>query len=499
MGGFAAKQRRRAERLSLQRPQNEFNDTNKYDMRAPQKRARTSTGDSPAFRRSPQQVRSYAKNTSLQRSGNASTELLPTKKKNINKPKHLKRKIESISGESTEGLTMNLTEKEHLLQQLEEFERRKLKLRHNVQNSPKITKKVPSITERKNIDKSKLKTRNINKVTMNDGQVKDETSARKELQTKSKPEVVATNATIPSTSTSGNSKDTHQVSATPTHLEIASTTRKSNKQKEDISKDNSDDDDDTSVTNHNSRQRGKRLRRRGAASLQNQKSTEGTAQSQQESDDVVNKDVAMSSDDIPNASDKSSSNAPATNTNEATRPKNSQVITEEHKQRRCIGRKPVTDFAVGKYYTGNIVYTKPFGIFVDIGCHYDAFCHVSQLSTTFVENPIDTYPVGTKLDQIRIVELDRKKKRITISLKKESENGKKEVKTPEDGPSTVNSHDTSTVVAANTSDENVKEDVTNVAMNHDNGNTPKKMSTAEHLKRDRKLARRAERRNQRND
>ena len=43
------------------------------------------------------------------------------------------------------------------------------------------------------------------------------------------------------------------------------------------------------------------------------------------------------------------------------------------KKRRCIGRKPVTDFVVGQTYTGKVVYIKPFGVFLDIGCHSDAF------------------------------------------------------------------------------------------------------------------------------
>lgn len=48
-------------------------------------------------------------------------------------------------------------------------------------------------------------------------------------------------------------------------------------------------------------------------------------------------------------------------------------------KRYCIGRKPVTDFEIGKTYPGKIIYSKPYGIFIDIGCHSDAFCHVSRL------------------------------------------------------------------------------------------------------------------------
>jgi hypothetical protein len=39
-------------------------------------------------------------------------------------------------------------------------------------------------------------------------------------------------------------------------------------------------------------------------------------------------------------------------------------------KRRCIGRKPLTDFSVGKKYPGKVVYIKPnMGIFFDINAH----------------------------------------------------------------------------------------------------------------------------------
>lgn len=88
--------------------------------------------------------------------------------------------------------------------------------------------------------------------------------------------------------------------------------------------------------------------------------------------------------------------------------------------RYCIGRKPVTDFVVGEYYSGKVVYVKPFGIFLDIGCHSDAFCHVSRLCDDFVESPDSLFQSGDVLPRVRVVEIDRRQKRITVSLQSEA-------------------------------------------------------------------------------
>lgn len=93
---------------------------------------------------------------------------------------------------------------------------------------------------------------------------------------------------------------------------------------------------------------------------------------------------------------------------------------EQEAKRRCIGRKPVTDFEIGKAYAGTVVYVKPFGVFVDIGCHSDAFCHVSRLSDDYVEKPDEVFQPGSRIEAARIVEIDRMAKRITISLQSEA-------------------------------------------------------------------------------
>ena len=89
-------------------------------------------------------------------------------------------------------------------------------------------------------------------------------------------------------------------------------------------------------------------------------------------------------------------------------------------KRRCIGRKPVTDYVIGNTYSGKVKYIKPkLGAFIDIGSHSDAFCHISCVSDEFVSNVEDVLTVDDEVDNLRVVEINRVKKRITVSLRSE--------------------------------------------------------------------------------
>jgi predicted RNA-binding protein with RPS1 domain len=91
----------------------------------------------------------------------------------------------------------------------------------------------------------------------------------------------------------------------------------------------------------------------------------------------------------------------------------------DKKRRYCLGRRPVTDFAVGQECSGTVVYVKPFGVFLDVGCHSDAFCHVSRLDDSYVEDPCARFRPGDAVEAARVVEVDRARKRITVSLQSE--------------------------------------------------------------------------------
>mmetsp|Transcript_1918 Transcript_1918/g.2768 ORF Transcript_1918/g.2768 Transcript_1918/m.2768 type:complete len:542 (+) Transcript_1918:37-1662(+) len=90
-------------------------------------------------------------------------------------------------------------------------------------------------------------------------------------------------------------------------------------------------------------------------------------------------------------------------------------------KRRCKGRKALTDFTIGKRFDGKVTYVKPtLGVFIDIGCHIDAFCHISRISDEFVkEITPDIYKQGDEV-QARVVDMDRKGKKITVSLQSDA-------------------------------------------------------------------------------
>jgi uncharacterized protein len=48
-----------------------------------------------------------------------------------------------------------------------------------------------------------------------------------------------------------------------------------------------------------------------------------------------------------------------------------------------------------------------FGAFVDIGMKNDGLVHVSQLSDTFVKNPMDIVQVGDRV-KVKITQIDEK-------------------------------------------------------------------------------------------
>lgn len=190
---------------------------------------------------------------------------------------------------------------------------------------------------------------------------------------------------------------------------------------------------------------------------------------------------------------------------------------KDKKNRRCIGRKPVTDFIVGQKYDGEVVYVKPFGAFIDIGCHSDAFCHISRVADDFVESIEDVLAPGDKVSP-RIVEIDRKQKRLTVSLqssarivdeKKSIEDRKERLrknsakKTPRD-PSSGNRSEGGLrgQHAAERQKKNSGMEIEEPQGEESRGqfdnleHIPESEMTPAQLKRARKLARRAERRKQ---
>lgn len=405
MGGFAAKQRRRLERQSLQPPT-----------------VQTNVG----------KARTKASLTEHPRKQKIIITAPP--KKTIRKPKHLKRKLDAIENG---GICLSEEEQERLRRQMKEFE---LIKGHR--------KKLKVAEAQSDFGKSRSSHDDIPR----------ETPTNILRQRQGSQEIL------------------------PHKIEIKPFSEPKDCELKIVASNDKDDDDDHSVDevdlNMNlSRQRGKRRRGRKDISLSSVSAS------------AVEVSDGMDSAIVPTKSDKTDGGVVSNRESLSPFTKSPAEITSEEKNssevRRCIGRKPVTDYKVGQSYAGKVVYAKSFGVFFDIGCHSDAFCHVSQLSDQFIESPIESFPVGKLIENgIRVVAIDRRKKRLTVSLQppssdKNSERSQKKNELPSISRDEV------------LPDQDFR---CRTEGNCGNMKSTDELVSAEQLKRARKIARRAQRR-----
>ena len=78
------------------------------------------------------------------------------------------------------------------------------------------------------------------------------------------------------------------------------------------------------------------------------------------------------------------------------------------------------DVRPGMVLEGTVSNVAAFGAFVDIGVHQDGLVHISQMSRGFVANPHDIVRSGD-IVQVRVVEVDPARRRISLSLLVEDE------------------------------------------------------------------------------
>ncbi|QAA31456.1 Tex family protein [Clostridium manihotivorum] len=78
----------------------------------------------------------------------------------------------------------------------------------------------------------------------------------------------------------------------------------------------------------------------------------------------------------------------------------------------------IKDLKPGMMLMGTVRNVSDFGAFVDIGVHQDGLVHKSQMADRFVKHPLDIVKVGDVVE-VRILEVDEKRKRISLSMKKE--------------------------------------------------------------------------------
>ena len=76
----------------------------------------------------------------------------------------------------------------------------------------------------------------------------------------------------------------------------------------------------------------------------------------------------------------------------------------------------IDDLQVGMVLTGIVTNITNFGAFVDIGVHHDGLVHVSQLADHYVSDPTQVVKLHQHVD-VRVVDVDRKRERISLSMR----------------------------------------------------------------------------------
>lgn len=83
------------------------------------------------------------------------------------------------------------------------------------------------------------------------------------------------------------------------------------------------------------------------------------------------------------------------------------------------GVNEISDLRPGMMLEGTVTNVAAFGAFVDVGVHQDGLVHVSELADRFIKDPHEVVKAGD-IVKVRVVEVDAKRKRIALSMKKES-------------------------------------------------------------------------------
>lgn len=301
------------------------------------------------------------------------------KKSKVKKPKHLKRKIEKLSAEGNEE------ERQKLVEELEMFDARKAALSKPVTKRPKSN--IAQVNKRNEPPKPAVR-ENVSVVSQ-DEQVEQESSEKDAADTDNlNTKDVAT--------TDDTASPAQPIPVDMNDLKAQNTTN--------------DDYDSDSDSLHDATKRHRGRRRRGRKSTEEHvKTLANESQPVPESATALKRTPTKIQipSDSPDNEEKKNKSDPAKKT------------SRKDDNRRCIGRKPVTEFVVGQRYPGKVVYTKPFGAFLDVGCHSDAFCHVSRVQDDYVESIDDVLSIGQEVNA-RIVEVDRKAKRLTVSLQSDA-------------------------------------------------------------------------------
>lgn len=86
------------------------------------------------------------------------------------------------------------------------------------------------------------------------------------------------------------------------------------------------------------------------------------------------------------------------------------------------GIDDIKDLKPGMQLEGTVTNVAAFGAFVDIGVHQDGLVHVSQLADRFVKDAHEVVKAGDVV-KVRVVDVDIKRKRIGLSMRKDGDGG----------------------------------------------------------------------------
>ena len=76
----------------------------------------------------------------------------------------------------------------------------------------------------------------------------------------------------------------------------------------------------------------------------------------------------------------------------------------------------IDDLVEGMVLPGIITNITNFGAFVDIGVHQDGLVHISQMANRRIAHPLDVVKLHQHI-QVRVIEVDRRRNRISLSMK----------------------------------------------------------------------------------
>ncbi|MDR3012426.1 MAG: S1 RNA-binding domain-containing protein [Chitinispirillales bacterium] len=79
-------------------------------------------------------------------------------------------------------------------------------------------------------------------------------------------------------------------------------------------------------------------------------------------------------------------------------------------------RIKLADLKEGTVISGKVTNITQFGVFVNINAVCDGLIHISQLADDYVEAPNEIVSVGDRID-VRVIKVDTKKRRISLSMK----------------------------------------------------------------------------------